>query len=153
MNSMRRCLIVVVIGLLAACATPQQRLATPSGNPEIIIPNATRKAVIDKIVAEKLEKGMQVKSVNDYGVVVGKKIEDNLMASIAFGSRYDSTPEARITYNVVEVPGGVRVFSRLEVVTNPGSAFERTSDLTAGHARRYCQIWCTRADQAATRLG
>ena len=133
MNALRSTLIFILLAMLSACAAPpqqQQYLATASGNPEIVIANATRKAVIDKINAAKLEKGMQVKSVNDYGVVVGKKVDNNFMASFLYGSRYDSTPEARITYNVVEVPGGIRVFSRTEIITNPGSSFERVSDLT-----------------------
>lgn len=128
--SVRTLLIGFFIAVLVGCATPAQRLATPSGNPEIVIPNTTRKAVIDKIIAAKLEKGMQVKSVNDYGVVVGKKVDGSFMASFLYGSRYDSTPEVRITYNVVETAGGVRVFSRTEMITNPGSAYERTSDVT-----------------------
>jgi hypothetical protein len=123
-------IIVVVISFVAGCAAPPQRLATPSGNPEIVIPNAARKLVIDKIVASKLEKGMQVKSVNDYGVVVGKKIEDSTMAAFLYGSRYDSIPEARITYNLVEAADGLRVFSRSEIVTNPGSAYERVTNIT-----------------------
>lgn len=130
LRSVRSMFIVISVAILAGCATPPQRLATPSGNPEIVIPNTTRKQVIDKIVAAKLEKGMQVKSVNDYGVVVGKKVDSSFMASFLYGSRYDSTPEARITYSVVETAGGVRVFSRTEMVTNPGSAYERVSDVT-----------------------
>ena len=132
MSLLRRLVLISIMGLLAGCAAPQQqqRLATPSGNPEIVVPNATRKAVIDRIVASKLEKGMQIKSVSDYGVVVGKKMDNNLMASLVYGSRYDSTPEGRITYSVVEVPEGIRVFSRTEIVTNPGSAFEQVSDVT-----------------------
>lgn len=130
-----RLAIFLGVSLIAACAAPpQQRLSTPSGNPETIFPNTTRKAVIDQIVASKLEKGMQVKTVSDYSVVVGKKVDNNFMASFLYGSRYDSTPEVRLTYNVVEVAGGVRVFSRMEIVTNPGSAFERVSDLTSQYA-------------------
>ncbi len=127
---LRSILISVFILVVTGCAAPQQRLATPSGNPEIVIPNSTRKLVIDNLVAHKLEKGMQIKSVNDYGVVVGKKIEGSSMASFIYGSRYDSTPEVRITYTVVATGNGVRVFSRTEMVTNPGSAYERVSDLT-----------------------
>lgn len=131
LHSLRSILIIAVfLSVVTGCATPPQRLATPSGNPEIVIPNSTRKLVIDKLVADKLEKGMQVKSVNDYGVVVGKKVDSSFMASFLYGSRYDSTPEARITYNVVETRDGVKVFSRAEMVTNPGSAYERVSDIT-----------------------
>jgi hypothetical protein len=119
-----------VSALVFGCAAPGQRLNRASGNPEIVIPNTSKKQVIDKIISAKLEKGMQVKSVTDYGVVVTKKVEGSAMASFMYGSRYDSTPEARITYNVVESGSSVRVFSRTEMVTNPGSGYERTSDVT-----------------------
>ena len=117
---------------LMACAAPQrpQALSTPSGNPEIVIPNVTRKAVVDKLVAAKLEKGMQIRSVYEYGLSVGQKMSSYPMASFLFGSSYDATPELRYTYNLVDVPGGVRVFSRSEIITNPGSGFERPSDIT-----------------------
>ena len=120
-----------VAGVVAGCAAPAPRLQTASGNPEIIIANVSKKQVIEKIVAAKLEKGMQVKSVTDYGVIVAKKVDNSFMASFLYGSRYDSTPEARIHYNVVESGSGVKVFSRTEMVTNPGGGFERTSDVTS----------------------
>jgi hypothetical protein len=138
MAYINRIAIVAFFTILVSCAIPQQqKLATPSGNPEIIISNVTRKAVIDRLIEAKLQMGMQLKSVSDYSVVFGQKADtSNFMASLAYGSRYDPTPEARITYNVVEIANGVRVFSRLEVVTNPGSGFERVSDRTQSYAQK-----------------
>lgn len=120
--------------LVAGCGTPPQRLDTASGKPEIVIPHVERKQVIDTIVASKLEKGLKVLSVSDYSVVVGKVVTASTMASFLYGSRYDSNPEARITYNIVETGDGVRVFSSTEMVTNPGSGFERKSDVTGALA-------------------
>lgn len=119
-----------LVALLVACAAPPQRLATASGKPEVTIPNASRKAVIDKLVAWKLEAGMNVKSASDYGFVASKAIDNNFMASFLYGSSYNSVPEARLTYSVVESPAGVRVFGRTEIVTNPGGGFERVNDVT-----------------------
>lgn len=127
-------LLLVFSILISACAAPTQRLQTVSGNPEIVIPDVKIKQVIDQIVFRKLEKGMQIKNVNDYGVTVSKRIDDSFMASFLYGSRYDSNPEARITYNVVEQGTSVKVFSRIEIITNPGSGFEKSSDATASLA-------------------
>jgi hypothetical protein len=55
---------------------------------------------------------------------------DSALATFFFGSRYDSTPEARTIVNVVQVKDGVKVYARGEMVTNPGSAFEHVTDLT-----------------------
>ena len=116
--------------VLAACA-PVQRLQTPSGRPEITISGATKKQVLDLLVAEMLASGAQIKQVNEYGAVFGKR-DDSFAGALLFGSRYDSTPEMRITFNVVETPGATRVFCNAAMVTNPGSAFERVTDVTGG---------------------
>jgi hypothetical protein len=120
------------LALFAGCAAPPPPLATTSGRPEVTIAGASKKQVIDAIVAGALEKGSQVRSVNDYGVVLARRDDSNLGAAILFGSRYDAVPESRMHLNVVEVPGGIRVFGRAEMVTNPGSAFERVTDITRG---------------------
>jgi hypothetical protein len=120
----------MLLALLMGCAAPRQPLNTASGHPEILIANVSKKQVIDRIVASKLEKGVKIKSITDYAVIVAGKV-DSFWARFAYGSRYDPTPEARITYTVVETGTGVKVFSRAEMVTNPGSGFERVSDATA----------------------
>lgn len=113
-----------------AMQQPPPKLDTPSGLPEVTIPFVNRKAVIDHIVAAKLSKGLKVYSVSDYGVTAGQIIDKSIMASLFYGSRYDSFPEARIRYNIVEDGNAVKVFTRVEMVTNPGSAFERVTDVT-----------------------
>ena len=132
---MRSTRFLLALCLVTACATPQ-KLATPSGRPEVFIANATRKAALDAIVAAKLQKGLEIKSATHYAVTAAGKVQGSLGASLLFGSRYDSTPEARITYSVVDVPGGIRVYSRVDMVTNPGSGFERSTDITDQMATR-----------------
>lgn len=119
-----------VVFLLVGCAAVQP-LHTPSGRPEVTISGATKKEVLDLVVSEMLASGAQVKQVNEYGAVFGKR-DDSLTGALLFGSRYDSTPEMRITFNVAETSGSVRVFCNVAMVTNPGSAFERVTDVTGG---------------------
>jgi hypothetical protein len=131
---MRRFLAITLAAVLAGCAAPPKPLGTPSGRPEVIISGATKKQVADAIVAGALAKGSQIKSVTEYAVVLTQRVQGNLGASLVYGSRYDSTPEVRVTLNMVDVTGGVRVYARGEMVTNPGSAFERVNDVTVHHA-------------------
>lgn len=49
---------------------------------------------------------------------------------LLFGSRYDGIPEARTTVTAVADGSGTRAYASGEIVTNPGSGFERTSELT-----------------------
>lgn len=132
---MKRIIFLVAFFLLSGCAGNPEKLSTPSGNPETTFQGVNKKTVIDAIVAKKLEKGMAIKSVTDYSVVATKRVDGNFAASFLYGSKYDGIPEARVTYNIVEAGGAVRVFSRAEMVTNPGSAFERVTDITQAAAK------------------
>lgn len=51
-------------------------------------------------------------------------------AALLYGSKYDSFPEQRVTFLVLQEGSDIRVMAKSEIVTNPGSAFERVSDNT-----------------------
>jgi len=123
------CAAVLVASLMAGCG-PLGTQVDNSATPEVFISNVTKKQVLDRIVSAKLSKGMQIKSSDDYGVVVAKK-DESLAGALLYGSQYDGTPEMRVRYSVIEQDSGVKVFSRAEMVTNPGSGYERTNDATA----------------------
>jgi hypothetical protein len=121
---------LTVILLLAGCATAPP-LQTPSQRPEVTISGATKKEILDVLVTEMLASGAQIKQMNDYSVVFGKQ-DSSLGGALLYGSKYDSTPEMRITYNMVETGNAIRVFCNAAMVTNPGSGFERVNDVTGG---------------------
>lgn len=118
--------------LLAACAAVMP-LPTASGRPEVTIANVPKRLVADRITAELIGQGHALRQQNDYALVFDKRIE-GFGAAVAYGSRYDATPAGRLTFNLVDVPGGVKVYGRFDVVTNPGSGFERLTDATAANA-------------------
>jgi hypothetical protein len=122
---------LVACALLGGCAAPVP-LSTPSGNPEVSLPGVTKKQALDQIVARAVSRGMQVRSINDYSLTLGKRVGENFAAVLLYGSRYDSEPELRMTFTTIEGPGGVLIYARAEMVTNPGSAFERRNDVTGG---------------------
>lgn len=80
-----------------------------------------------------LSKGFNIKSTNDYSMVFGKPLE-NIGASLLLGSTYDVTPEHRVTVSIVDLINGVRVVLTNQIITNPGSAFERVTDASTGTA-------------------
>lgn len=122
--------VFALVLLLMGCATsPPPALGTTSGRPEVFLADTTKKQVMDRIVSAGLARGLQLKSSSEYGVAMAKKIE-GVAAAFVYGSRYDSTPELRVHFNMVEMNGGVQVYARGEIVTNPGSGFERVNDLT-----------------------
>lgn len=122
-------LSLLLISMMTSCAAPSKRLATPSGKPEITVHGVTKKQIIDLLVSHKLSEGFQVRTVNDYSLVIAKDIDD-FAARVAYGSNYNRTPEARVTYNFVDTNGGVKIFVRSEMVTNPQSQHEKTTNFT-----------------------
>lgn len=107
-----------------------QRLDTPSGKPEILIAGKTRKQVADAIVNRALTKGWTIKSTDQYNIVVRKQLDG--FGALFFGSGWNPYPDGRITYTLIESEPGIRVVAHPEVVTNPGSAYEQTTDASQG---------------------
>ena len=123
-------LVTFAISISTGCATSPEKLTTPSGKPEITISGTSKKSIIDTIINDKLTAGFKILSTNEYSVVIARDIDD-FAAKAAYGSNFNRIPEARITYNLVDVPGSVKVFVRSEMVTNPRSPYENTADFTS----------------------
>jgi len=124
--------IILSLVLTYGCATTRP-LSTPSGKPDITISNATKRQVTDALVSQMLNQGFNIKSSSDYNIVFTKPL-DNLAAQLLLGSRYDSTPEHRASFMLVESGAGVRIVLTNQAITNPGSAFERVTDLSTGES-------------------
>lgn len=103
-------------------------LETPSGRPEVFIAGATKKKILDPLVRTALSGGGHIVRQNDYELVIGKR-DERLRAMIFGGSTYDPYPENRAVFTFIEEPGGVRLFLTEQIVTNPGSPFERITTL------------------------
>ena len=122
---------VLFLGLVGCATMPDVMLNTPSGRPEVSIQNATKKQVMDAIINRELSKSWDLKSQSDSLLVFSHKVT-GFAAALAYGSQYDSTPEQRGTFTLVDSGNVIRVLLKVEMVTNPGSAYERTSDVTLG---------------------
>lgn len=123
---MKRILSLLPLFLLAACQPPVNH-NTMSGRPEACI--AAKQQRVSAGLAEiLLNKGFSVSQQTD-SMVRGDRAITDAMASMFFGSQYDSTPVARITYNIVNTQKCVRVVADMNIVTNPGSAFERLTPM------------------------
>jgi hypothetical protein len=116
--------------ILGGCVGPRL-LNTPSGGPEVFIPNETPKFVTAWIAAQHITGlGMRVLKLTDSEV---------LAAKTQYGSRpYPS--EIRIHYWVAAAKGGVNVFAKEFLVQNPGISTEKISDHTfVMHNAEYLQ--------------
>lgn len=120
--------LALIAGVLTGCASAPP-LNTPSGRPEVFIAGARPQQVIDTVIARAAAKGSRIKAVTAYSVTMART-QENMMVALAYGSRYDRFPESRATITVVGTPTGTTAYAAMEMVTNPGSAFERANDIT-----------------------
>ena len=100
---------------------------TASGRPEVTI-RSSAEPVKSAVTGFLVNAGYSITKSSDIQVV-GERTPDNAMAAVLFGSQYDSTPKARITYTILPLGGTTRVIADMAIVTNPGSAFERVTPL------------------------
>lgn len=124
-------LLLCIFGVfMSGCATPVIH-NTPSGRPEVTINRTTRNEVGAQLTNEMLNRGYNITKQTDYMLAFDRPV-DNIFAAALLGSRYDSTPNARITYTLTDMNNETRVVADIKIVTNPGSAFERLTNLTHG---------------------
>jgi len=123
-------LLAMVLMMVSGCATVQP-IRTGSGMPEVTICGISKNEVMEKFVAGLSMKGVNIRNTNNYQIVVSKPVDNPLIAAL-YGSRYDSTPEARVIFTFADVNNCIYIGARLQIVTNPGSGFERITDISRG---------------------
>ncbi|MFW5987938.1 MAG: hypothetical protein ACOCQA_00705 [bacterium] len=143
---MKKLLLIILIVVLsfsfAGCSQKKAEFDTMTGKPEVVINNISKSKIINRLNEEMLKREYTINEESENKIVYGKE-SDSILASVMFGSDYDSTPEARITYNFVEYEekDKVRVIATLEAITNPGSAHERKHDMTYSEdGKKYFEI-------------
>lgn len=93
------------------------------------INNVDKKQAIDYISNQFVVNGYSIITSNDFSVVVQKEIND-IMYQVFYGSRFNTTPVIRISLNFAQVGNNVRLNSDAYIITNPNSAFEKSSPYT-----------------------
>jgi hypothetical protein len=118
--------IMAGIASLSGCAAPVQH-NTPSGKVEAVMP-ATTDQVKSALVSMMVNTGYNISKDTPY-LIAFDKPSDNIMASVLLGSKYDATPNVRVTFMFAPQGLATRVIADFAIITNPGSAFERITPL------------------------
>ena len=116
---------------LSACAGTLHRPQTASGRPEVTIANTTPEKIKPVLVSEMANAGYRITKDTPYELSFDKPVQNLAMAAL-LGSRYDAQPNARVTYTFAQIGNDTRVIGDVAVITNPGSAFERRTELNNG---------------------
>ena len=129
--------VTILCFLVAACAAPVKH-HTASGRPEVTITTNNVGAVKGALISEMVNRGYSITRESDFLVAFDRPI-DNVWAAALLGSRYDSTPNARVSYTIARIQDAIRVVADLAIITNPGSAFERQTNMNANEDSRMIQ--------------
>ena len=121
--------ILAVTALLVGCAAP--RMNTPSGAPEVTI-HAPVAKIRARAINDMVNRGYT--PMNNDGINLVFEKDSSMMASVFFGSRYDSQARNRVKLALIDDGAGtVRVLCHGYIVGNPGSAFERENEITGSN--------------------
>ena len=127
---MVRIAAVVLLCLGVVSCAPPVTHQTASGRPEVTIATTNVDAVKGALISVMINGGYSITRESHYLLAFDRPV-DNVLAAALLGSQYDSTPNARISYTVARIQSGIRVVADLAIVTNPGSAFERHTNMNA----------------------
>jgi len=126
-STITRAPVVLLLLFVTACASPVQH-NTPSGRPEVTIQNGDPNQIRGFLTNHMLNIGYRMTEDGANRLVFERDVE-NTWGAMLLGSRYDPTPAARVTYTLASTGSAIRVIADFAVVTNDGSAFERTTSL------------------------
>lgn len=140
-------LVIALLSLLflASCQTAQGPLATNN-----FTFNADKTRTKEAIIATFLPRGYQIVKDSEFQLVLDRPANDSLGAQIVYGSQWNSVPNARVVFTITG-NNPTNVNSQIQVVTNPGSGFERINDVS-NHAESRSTIAAS-MEQAKTKLG
>ena len=89
--------------------------------------------------------------MNDFSIVVGHESQ-NIAVNLLLGSQHDPTVQERTSFQLLDVQGGVRVLGSIAFITNPGSAFEKTMDVSTGKGGTEVQGYLERLHACSTTI-
>jgi hypothetical protein len=94
------------------------------------IKGVSKKLLMDVITSDMISLRFNVLSVNEYQLVFGRDAND-FGSMFFFGSKFNGTPQQRVTFALAQVNDTVKIHMNVQLVTNPGSTFEKYTPI--GH--------------------
>jgi hypothetical protein len=123
---------VFVLGLLVSGCAPLKPLQTPSGKPEVTIPDVAKKEAVLALTDIMIEAGYITKTITDDNVHYYKR-GYGLYASPVTERGHQEKPEAHVSYDITETGGGVRIVATMWVIVYPQSPLlEKVYDVSRG---------------------
>jgi hypothetical protein len=135
---------IVTLGLCSGCATsPQPALLkeTRSGRAEAMFVGETVQEVRAKIAGRCLDRGSNVIENSEAQVVCSKQTTGGaaIISQLAIGNAYSTTPDAKIRFNLVQLPDGVRVVAAAWIETQMAFGQVNTMEVNDVNTRNAIQ--------------
>ena len=116
--------VCVLLSVLSGCQTaPQAPLASND-----FTFNASKTKTKEAIITTYLPRNYQIVKDSEFQLVMDRPANDNFMAQMVFGSKFNSVPNARLILTLVG-DNPTHVHSQLQIITNPGSGFENAMSI------------------------
>ena len=112
--------------LAAACQTTAMNVQ--SRRPEVIIHNSNVYTLKNALAYAFTDAGFSIGGSNDFQLQLEKHV-DSPLASVVYGSQYNTTPDMRLTFSFIQLGADTRVIGDMAIITNPHSAFEDRTEL------------------------
>lgn len=143
--SLKLALSLISLVFISGCQTTQGPLATNN-----FTFNADKTRTKEAIIATFVPRGYQIVKDSEFQLVMDRPANDSFGAQLVYGSQWNSIPNARV---ILTITGSkpTNVNSQIQVVTNPGSGFERVNDVS-NHAESRNTI-AAAMEQAKAKLG
>jgi predicted metalloprotease with PDZ domain len=113
-------LILTLLFIASVCYAANQLFNTE-------IQDADKKTAMDAIVQYMQDKGFTILTVNDYQLAFRKDARG--LAKFLLGSKFNSTPEERIYFNIAQIGQSIKITLEGKMVVNPNSGFEKPTSL------------------------
>ncbi|WP_240233418.1 hypothetical protein [Devosia lacusdianchii] len=117
--------VVMTAAMLSACSTTSGPRLAPERQLTIAAP---KMKVKEAVAALMVSRGYQIQRDTDFVMDFATNTQ-NFMATLLLSSRYDGRVETRVSVTFIG-DNPTQVTWRAALVTNPGSAFERPTDIT-----------------------
>ena len=105
---------IIIMAILSGSAVTGATLNTTTGKPEVIINGVSKEAVLNAIAGEML--------LNNYSLKSRSKTSDTALFATRGRHKVMSVyMEVRVTYNLIDIPGGTRVMATILEYDDPGT--------------------------------
>ena len=122
-------LVVAALMIFSACA-PQYWSVPPPEVREVTI-NASKEDVVGRLTEEMVAAGFTL-ARSDSTALVFEKRDYRVLTARVGGEYWDPFPLWRVRFDISDTAHGTRVVGKAQVVTNPGTKYERITDMAGG---------------------